>query len=233
MTGLYEALTLTLQKRFLEKIGRPEAWNWTPIQLNQDQQVNEIFGHLEVIAWTGMQERQLAFSFNTPTMEKILDQVLSWEENLRHIHISGFLQSTQDSEDILANEYSFLHLTFQEFFAARYLARLLQNNQVEAAPLLQKVKFDPRYKVVMWFTAGLLRNEGGDFHSLNVFFETLDSPKDLVGLYGTLLKIRCLEECGWQKKLQKIKFYEEKIGFWLEKIDLKKWRDPILKHLVG
>src|SRR5215207_9884915 len=46
MTSLYETLTLTLQKRFLEKIGRPEAWYWTSIKFKQDQQVNEIFGLL-------------------------------------------------------------------------------------------------------------------------------------------------------------------------------------------
>ncbi|MBA3238298.1 MAG: serine protease [Parachlamydiaceae bacterium] len=52
MTGLYEELTLILQKRFLEKIGRPEVWEYTQGDLKHDSQVNQMFNLLESIAWT-------------------------------------------------------------------------------------------------------------------------------------------------------------------------------------
>jgi HEAT repeat protein/V8-like Glu-specific endopeptidase len=235
MTGLYEELTLILLKRFLEKIGRPMAWEWKPGDFEHDPHTKPLLELLESIAWTGMLERQLLFSFKTKQMENIYFkcELKKRDELFTQICMSGFLQSTGDSEDILSNEYSFLHLTFQEFFAARYLVRLLENREqrIEASNLIKRVKFDSRYKVVMWFTAGLLRMEGGDFECLNAFFQILDTPKDCVGFYSALLKARCLEECSWQARLQKLDVYEKEIQFWCGKIALEPILYSMLNHL--
>jgi HEAT repeat protein/V8-like Glu-specific endopeptidase len=236
MTGLYEELTLTLQRRFLDKIGRKDAWQYEQGDLEQDPQVSPIFHLLESIAWTGMEQRQLFFSFKAGKMKEIYYSFPpNQERNLLFTQActsSGFLQSTGDSEQFLQNEYSFLHLTFQEFFSARYLVRLLQNKPSEATKLIRGVKFDPRYKVVMWFTAGLLKNEGGDFESLNAFFEILDTPKDSVGLYSTLLNVRCLEECGSPNQLKHLKLYQQNIQSWCKIIALSLRENPIVAHLM-
>jgi HEAT repeat protein/V8-like Glu-specific endopeptidase len=236
MTGLYEELTLTLLRRYLEQTGRPEAWDWKSGQFERDPATKSFLELLESIAWKGMQEKQLFFSFKTKQMEEIYYncELEKRDELFLRICKSGFLQSTGDSEDILCNEYSFLHLTFQEFFAARYLVRLLENREKrsEAAKSIRAVKFDPRFKVVMWFTAGLLRNEGGNFENLNTFFEFLDTPKDDVGFYSALLKVHCLEECSWQESLQKIKVYEQEILFWCERVAFKPVLDSMLQHLI-
>ena len=233
MTSLYEQLTLTLQKRFLDKIGRPDVWNWTSKQCGQDEEIKKalaVFELLEALAWMGMQSRQLIFSLNSKRVEKIIEKFP--DVSLIHVCISGFLQSTQDNDDMLENEHSFLHLTFQEFFAARYLVNLLASAPTVAAQLIRGIKFDPRYKVVMWFIAGLLRN-GGDKECpqcLNAFFEALDTPKDSIGFYGSILKMRCLEECNWQEDLQKIKAYEDEIKVWVGR--MKTWDSPIEKCLL-
>jgi HEAT repeat protein/V8-like Glu-specific endopeptidase len=236
MTKLYEELTLTLQRRFLEKIGRNNAWQYEQGDLKRDPQICQIFNLLESIAWTGIQQRQLFFSFKQGKMEEIY---YSYPPNQDRTSLfnqacasSGFLQSTGDSDQFLQNEYSFLHLTFQEFFSARYLVRLLQDNPSEAAKCIKAVKFDPRYKVVMWFTAGLLRMEGGDFKILNSFFDILDIPKDNIGFYSALLKVRCLEECGWQERLLKLNAFEKEIQFWCGKVALKPIFNSMLQHLM-
>ncbi|MBA3238890.1 MAG: HEAT repeat domain-containing protein [Parachlamydiaceae bacterium] len=235
MTGLYEELTLTLQRRFLEKIGRPHAWKWQSGDLEQDHQTRKIFGLLESIAWTGMQNKQLFFSFNRGKMKEIYYCYSSIEERDQlfiQTCATGFLYSSGDNEDFLRNEYSFLHLTFQEFFAARYLVRLLQNNPSEAAKLIREVKFDPRYKVVIWFLAGLLKNVEGHFENLTAFFDILDTPKDSVGFYSALLKVRCLEECGWPNELRKMKSYKKEIQFWCERMSVEPLLNSVTQHLV-
>jgi HEAT repeat protein len=208
MTSLYESFTSTLiEKRpFLEKIG---AFAKDP---GRDQ-LDQVFELLETIAWTKMQEKELVFSLN------ITHEL---EQNFSYICRSGFLQGMQDS-------YSFLHLTFQEFFAARYLVRLLKNAPSEAAELIRGVKFDPRYKVVMWFTAGLLQKAGGGW-PIDAFFQVLDSPKDSIGLYETLLKVRCLEECAWNVGRQMFKGYTKEIQAWLGQV--KGWWEPLGKYLL-
>ncbi|MBA3238881.1 MAG: HEAT repeat domain-containing protein [Parachlamydiaceae bacterium] len=235
MTGLYEKLTLTLQRRFLEKIGQANAWDLLQGDLEQNPHTSKIFKLLESIAWTGMEQKQLFFSFDTGQMNKIYslyppDQTRT--ELFTQTCTTGFLQSNGDNEEFLENEYSFLHLTFQEYFAARYLVRLMENNLDAAKKCIRKVKFDPRYKIVMWFVAGLLKNEGGDYEKLNAFFEIMDSPKDNVGLYSTLLKVRCLEECGSPNGLNKLQEYEKEIEFWCNKLTLEPSLNSQFIHLI-
>ena len=238
MTGLYEELTLILQKRFLEKLGKPSAWHWGPEDVESDPEASLIFKLLESIAWEGMKEKALFFSFKQGAMRKIYyNSFPSFEADNREpffkkICTSGFLQSTGDSDLFLQNDYCFLHLTFQEYFAARYLARLLQDKPQEAAKCIQEVKLNARYKVVMWFVSGLLRNEGGEWFLLNTFFDLLDTSKDLIGFYDSTLKIRCLEECEWQKGLQKIETYKKEIQFWVERTQFQDSDCRMKKYLL-
>ncbi|KAF9200042.1 hypothetical protein BGZ49_009761, partial [Haplosporangium sp. Z 27] len=94
--------------------------------------------------------------------------------------------------------WSFLHLTFQEYFAATWIAQRLQDNSSErtGASLLTmkgfilKEKYNPRYEILWWMVAGQLKG-----NALVSFFDILQgAPLDLLGGYHHHLLAACLKE---------------------------------------
>ncbi|KAI1195277.1 ARM repeat-containing protein [Nemania serpens] len=100
--------------------------------------------------------------------------------------------------------YHFLHLTYQEYFAAAYFVRQWRNrkklkcirfkesNQSEMSPddFLKQNKYDQRYGIVWRFTVGLLKDkEAGDFYTA-----IEQTPLDLVGPTHQRLVMHCLSE---------------------------------------
>ncbi len=93
---------------------------------------------------------------------------------------------------------SFIHLTFQEFFAAKYISRLLRESSEKAAKIIRKKKFDPRWQIVLSMTAGVLAQ---DETTLQHFFDQLYAPpRDLGGLRELMLLAKHFKECGCSAK---------------------------------
>jgi|Deesub1362A_J573_1020465.scaffolds.fasta_scaffold06590_2 sacsin len=86
--------------------------------------------------------------------------------------------------------YYFHHLTIQEFLTAWYIAENYTKEKL--VEFIREEKFNPNYRVVFLFLAGLF-NE--DKEKLNLLFSTLkDEPKDLAGIYILTLTLRMLGE---------------------------------------
>ncbi len=108
--------------------------------------------------------------------------------------------------------YHFLHLTFQEFFAAKFLVKHLQaytnvertsiytygvQKNLDVMPMRHDVemfiathKYHPRYEIVWWMVAGLLKGA-----ALENFFNVLNqSPQDLIGIRHQQVMVGCLNE---------------------------------------
>ncbi|KAI8605688.1 hypothetical protein EDD21DRAFT_331709 [Dissophora ornata] len=94
----------------------------------------------------------------------------------------------------------FLHLTFQEYFAATWIAQHLQVKQPhsstrmmtveQAKAFVQEHKYNPQYEVMWWMVAGLLDGE-----ALEAFFDLLQgSPRDLIGGRHQQVLVSCLNE---------------------------------------
>jgi HEAT repeat protein/ankyrin repeat protein/predicted acylesterase/phospholipase RssA len=121
-------------------------------------------------------------------------------------HKLGFLRATgQGGRSQLDQSHYFIHLSFQEFYAASYIIRVLNEpaETQEKNYLLEHIrteKYTPRYQLMLWMTAGLLYQHGiekeREFSLLEQFWEAiLSEPRDRIGFHHLRLVMHCLDEC--------------------------------------
>lgn len=192
MTTLYRQLTNGLYKRF----GVEQS-----LRLTNPTEVFDEYNmlYIEEMAWQAMEQNALYFP--APQSIKIMIEELS---RMGLLKIEG-------------SECVFVHLTFQEFFAAAKLARMYVTNPLEAKEYLKKIKFDPRYLQVLRMVAGHLSLNQPDVSKqtktyLQLFFDDLFSkPHDLAISYGLRTHATCFEECEKPEDLSQYKSFIEQI----------------------
>ncbi|MBF5059988.1 HEAT repeat domain-containing protein [Candidatus Neptunochlamydia vexilliferae] len=157
--------------------------------------IDPIAKALEEIAWTAMKKNTLYPS------ESCINQALE-KNNISTDDLTKIgLFSAEDDHP------QFIHLTFQEFFAATYLANLYINNPLQATKYFKAIKFDPRYTLTLWMAAGYLSHQEKK-KALKIFFNDLfGDPQDLARGYGLILKARCFEECKCPKEIPQHKAF--------------------------
>ncbi|KAI8599787.1 hypothetical protein EDD21DRAFT_432307 [Dissophora ornata] len=115
----------------------------------------------------------------------------------------------------------FLHLTFQEYFAATWIAQHLQVKQPylsagmmtveQAKAFVQEHKYNPQYEIVWWMVAGLLDGE-----ALEEFFDLLQgSPRDLIGGRHQQILTSCLNEARARLDTMVVTRLDAKLMKWL------------------
>ncbi|CAF4431531.1 unnamed protein product [Rotaria socialis] len=111
----------------------------------------------------------------------------------------GIFKSYDDSPIPNQNEtkkqHYFVHLSFQEHFAARHLLRLLNSpDKHEAINYINNNKYQQRFRLVFVFAAGLIATSHYE-SCKNLFWTTIQGePLDLVGIAHVKLIIECLNE---------------------------------------
>ncbi|KAI0099572.1 armadillo-type protein [Hypoxylon sp. NC0597] len=211
MTGIYKTIVLYLWKKDLVRLERnenPEEYVTTAIESEikkRTQLENEL---LERLAISGMCNNLVEFQ---PEHQNAVCKLVPLPESGRSLHdrlrLLSFLRSSNSPADTSSRSYHFLHLTFQEFFAAQYFVRQwrsggdlvyldLKSNRLEVSPVnfLNQHKYNPRYDIVWRFAVGLLDPE----REVPRFFEQLEERKlsqfDYLGPTHQRLVMHCLSE---------------------------------------
>ncbi|KAJ5493604.1 hypothetical protein N7463_009691 [Penicillium fimorum] len=107
--------------------------------------------------------------------------------------------------------YSFLHQTFQEFFAAQSLV----GNLSTLGSYIQKYKYDPRFTMVFRFVAGLLQKSGRETQLEDFFTSVEAKPRDLLGPAHERLVMNCLMEIQPPYIAKIRKCFEDRMKDWL------------------
>lgn len=227
ITALYQAVVRSLWRKDIPSLGKldqGESINVEIISAVQDSVRLERLVHiesnfLEEMANNMMESDRLEFTDNDIAeairrVESNGNQLpLSLEKNL---HKLSLLRSYLSEGH---RKYRFVHLTFQEFFAARYLARQVARHRASFETNLRQHKYNRRYEVIWMFFTGLLSKA----EELDFFFKVLDDePRDLVGLQHIHLIMYCLSECQIRTELDHWDEYQVRLKDWL-----------LLEHRIG
>lgn len=133
----------------------------------------------------------------------------------------SFLRSSDSSVATADQRYHFIHLTFQEYFAARYFVKQWKSKRnlvtirfknearsnivdVSVEDFVRDEKYNASYDIFWRFVAGLLG--GNDGQICDFFCMLQNEPRDLLGPVHQRLVIHCLSEMTLPKvpKFQKL-----------------------------
>ncbi len=215
VTALYQAIVNKLWRKDILWLGKSEAGKpITESQVNALKRPSRIEklvkteqNFLSTLAFRGLQRNQI--EFKDLDLDALLEQLetqgvdlpITLEDNLKKL---SFLHT--DNAEKGQPSYHFMHLTFQEFFAAKHFVQCWETGQqiallsidskqwTKAAPeaLVRQHKYNPRYEIFWRFVSGLLRGE-----ALNRFFTVLEAePRDLFGVTHQHLIMNNLHEAS-------------------------------------
>ncbi|KAH8797867.1 hypothetical protein F5884DRAFT_743163 [Xylogone sp. PMI_703] len=219
MTTLYQAIVLKLwQKDVLRLRKSDKDINEYTVHTLEDFQIQELvpdeINLLESLAFVGIYNgiiqfnkinRRAIYTFLKRQGTSLPDSPDTILKRISFLHTSDIEVMDQD------RSYHFLHLTFQEFFAARYFIKhwtkgeqlhyidlkhkTLENFSITPQEFLQKEKYNSRYNILWRFVAGLLQDENNTVESLKCFFQGLEAePRDLLGPTHQRILMHCLSE---------------------------------------
>ncbi|KAK0764442.1 hypothetical protein N5P37_003844 [Trichoderma harzianum] len=214
MSALYQTIELSLWKKDILRLKKTHGENPVTaghIQAASRRKIEEFVKDeilfLESLAFTGLHDDVIEFEQNH--LNCISDSIRNFLPD-KTIPCLSFLRSSNPSSEDCNRSYHFIHLTFQEYFAARYFVRQwvagatlncieLSNGKIdksEPVKFFQKHKYTARYDILWRFVAGLLdsrRQE--DNGEIEQFFQKIEEePLDFLGPTHQRLVMHCLSE---------------------------------------
>ena len=231
ITALYDKMTEWLCRRNLMKrsIGcgqmtRKQVYERCDMELQ----------FLEALAFKAMQCNKILLP---PTLlEETLNETQYAGLDYLQVLNVGVLKSYDDkptgNQNQIEKQHYFVHLSFQEFFAARHLLKTFQSSHdTRVVDFTKNNKYNQRFQLVFIFASGLL---GLPEYStcVNAFWTMIQGPPlDLVGLRHIKLIIECTDELSQYSDFPKRAEYIRQIANWIE-ISVMAAPAIIAEHLI-
>ena len=210
MTGMYQLMVRELWRKDvvrLKKTAGGQNLTEEDIKLEDvDKLMATEMQHLGYLAFKGMNnnhqiefnEEALLCAFEDLKDEAANNEQLSPAQLVEDRKQTSFLHRADAGLDFIGNQaWHFLHLTFQEYFAATWIVRHFQPKpmagmitvkQMEA--FVHQHKYNPQYETIWSMVAGLLEDE-----PLVAFFGLLQgAPRALIGGRHQQILASCLNE---------------------------------------
>ncbi|KAK4914334.1 hypothetical protein LTR66_017158, partial [Elasticomyces elasticus] len=210
MTALYQAIEMKLWKRDISR-SNPSVEHEVAKCYNRLQISLQIPGTIDLIqyiAFMGLYNNITEFTFDVrkeiyqkfPNMtERILDEV-------------SFMRSSDASSSPRDQDYYFLHLTFQEYFAAQHFLQswkegtevltfdLSSSNfiSISTEDFIGREKYNGRYNIMWRFVFGSMSNKDPDL--VKLFAQIEMKPRDLLGPVHLRFLVHCFSEVDETKE---------------------------------
>ena len=133
-----------------------------------------------------------------PLLKSVLKQTNikshDYTQTLKIGLLKSFNKQTTGNQVELNKDHYFIHLSFQEYYAARYLIHALNDSKSEEAKaFINRQKYNQRYALVFQFISGLI-SETHSQPKVEMFWNIiLGEPLDMVGIRHMQLVISCLD----------------------------------------
>ncbi|KAK3947789.1 nacht nucleoside triphosphatase [Pseudoneurospora amorphoporcata] len=232
MTDVYRAIDQSLWKKDIPRLGKKHDDKLVTAARIQQAGRTEVENHvlkeilfLESLAFTGLQNDII--EFESEHLGQISGRFARDISPSMTVPCLSFLRTSDSLAQFSNQTYHFLHLTYQEYFAARYFVRQWKankpleylalhgrknknNTSTTAIQFFGENKYTARYDILWRFVAGLLNAEG----KAEEFFQAIeDEPHDLLGPTHQRLVMHCLSEVSAEMSLRKR--LEVKLKEWL------------------